>query len=217
MLRWGEGCSGSRGPQAGRPRARPARPERTGRTCGRLQLSGGEKQRVAIGRALVKDPRSSSPTSRPAALDWENGQQVIELLDRNGPEGGATVLVVTHDPRLLPLRRPRVRTGRRQADRHGLRHAEPKRVRAPGLPAALSNVQPPLVHAQPQHTPHASHRPCPTCRTTIGPRREPERSLRPIRELLNRRTAVVSRPVKSEMITGPRQRGPVFCCTSAFP
>ena len=67
------------------------------------QLSGGEKQRVAIGRALVKNPSflfADEPTS---ALDWENGQQVIELLNGVARDRGATVLVVTHDPRLLPF------------------------------------------------------------------------------------------------------------------
>ena len=64
------------------------------------QLSGGEKQRVAIGRALVKDPQfvfADEPTS---ALDWENGRQVIDLLTVAARERGATVLVVTHDHRL---------------------------------------------------------------------------------------------------------------------
>jgi len=66
------------------------------------QLSGGEKQRVAIARALVKNPNfifADEPTS---ALDWENGQAVIELLKDCARDRGATVLVVTHDHRLLP-------------------------------------------------------------------------------------------------------------------
>jgi putative ABC transport system ATP-binding protein len=101
VLRWGEGCS-----------ARQAR-KRADHVLGQLglankahlrpaQLSGGEKQRVAIGRALVKNPSfvfADEPTS---ALDWENGQQVIQLLTETAKLHGAMVLVVTHDPRLLP-------------------------------------------------------------------------------------------------------------------
>jgi putative ABC transport system ATP-binding protein len=67
------------------------------------QLSGGEKQRVAIARALVKNPTflfADEPTS---ALDWENGQHVIGLLTEAARERGATVLVVTHDHRLVPF------------------------------------------------------------------------------------------------------------------
>ncbi len=67
------------------------------------QLSGGEKQRVAIGRALVKDPMfifADEPTS---ALDWENGQQVVELLRDAAHTRGATIFAVTHDSRLLPF------------------------------------------------------------------------------------------------------------------
>ncbi len=63
-------------------------------------LSGGEKQRVAIGRALIKQPRlffADEPTS---ALDWEHGKHVVELL-RETAHGGATVVMVTHDPRIL--------------------------------------------------------------------------------------------------------------------
>jgi putative ABC transport system ATP-binding protein len=64
-------------------------------------LSGGEKQRVAIGRALIKQPDlffADEPTS---ALDWEHGKHVVELL-RDTAHKGATVLMVTHDSRILP-------------------------------------------------------------------------------------------------------------------
>jgi len=67
------------------------------------QLSGGEKQRVAIGRALVKNPTfvfADEPTS---ALDWENGQKVIELLRDAAHERRASILVVSHDHRILPF------------------------------------------------------------------------------------------------------------------
>ncbi|MCE9562554.1 MAG: ABC transporter ATP-binding protein [Planctomycetes bacterium] len=67
------------------------------------QLSGGEKQRVAIGRALVKNPNfvfADEPTS---ALDWENGQKVIELLRDAAHERKASILVVSHDHRILPF------------------------------------------------------------------------------------------------------------------
>ncbi|HEY7330113.1 MAG TPA: ABC transporter ATP-binding protein [Gemmataceae bacterium] len=64
-------------------------------------LSGGEKQRVAIGRALIKEPTlffADEPTS---ALDWEHGKHVVELL-RDTAHRGATVVMVTHDHRILP-------------------------------------------------------------------------------------------------------------------
>ena len=101
VLKWGEGVS-----------SREA-VKRADRVLGQLgiahkahlrpaQLSGGEKQRVAIARALVKNPAflfADEPTS---ALDWENGQHVVELLREAARERDATVLVVTHDHRLLP-------------------------------------------------------------------------------------------------------------------
>ncbi|HEV3437155.1 MAG TPA: ABC transporter ATP-binding protein [Gemmata sp.] len=67
------------------------------------QLSGGEKQRVAIGRALVKNPMfvfADEPTS---ALDWENGQKVIELLRDAAHDRQASILVVSHDHRIIPF------------------------------------------------------------------------------------------------------------------
>ncbi|MGE3807303.1 MAG: ABC transporter ATP-binding protein [Gemmataceae bacterium] len=67
------------------------------------QLSGGEKQRVAIGRALIKKPRLCFADEPTSALDWRHGQQAMQMLQDTAREVGATVLVVTHDPRLIPF------------------------------------------------------------------------------------------------------------------
>jgi len=66
------------------------------------QLSGGEQQRVAIGRALIKAPALCFADEPTAALDWAHGEQVIELLRGVAQKSGATVLVVAHDARLVP-------------------------------------------------------------------------------------------------------------------
>lgn len=65
-------------------------------------LSGGEKQRAAVGRALLKHPDlffADEPTS---ALDWTRGQQIIELLRQVARDHGGAVLIVGHDARLIP-------------------------------------------------------------------------------------------------------------------
>jgi putative ABC transport system ATP-binding protein len=67
------------------------------------ELSGGEKQRVAIGRALIKEPAFCFADEPTSALDWERGEQVIELLRLAAHERGTTVLVVAHDQRIIPL------------------------------------------------------------------------------------------------------------------
>ena len=64
------------------------------------QLSGGEKQRVAVARALVKRPALLFADEPTAALDWRHGHQVVELLRNAAHDQGATVLVVSHDPRI---------------------------------------------------------------------------------------------------------------------
>jgi putative ABC transport system ATP-binding protein len=66
------------------------------------ELSGGEQQRVAIGRALIKEPGLCFADEPTAALDWGHGQQVIELLRLAARERSAAVVLVTHDPRLVP-------------------------------------------------------------------------------------------------------------------
>jgi putative ABC transport system ATP-binding protein len=102
VLKWGEGCSNREArkradhvlTQLGMINKAHLRP---------AQMSGGEKQRIAIGRALVKNPTFVFADEPTAALDWENGQQVLRLLTENARERGAMVLVVTHDPRLIPF------------------------------------------------------------------------------------------------------------------
>jgi putative ABC transport system ATP-binding protein len=87
------------------------------------QLSGGEKQRVAIGRALVMGPALCFADEPTSALDWANGEGVIELLRAAARQDGATSLVVSHDARLIPY-----------ADR--VLHMEDGRLTEPGEPAA---------------------------------------------------------------------------------
>jgi putative ABC transport system ATP-binding protein len=67
-----------------------------------LQLSGGEKQRVAIGRALIKEPAFCFADEPTSALDWKHGEQVIELLRVAAHDCGSTIMVVGHDARMIP-------------------------------------------------------------------------------------------------------------------
>jgi ABC-type lipoprotein export system ATPase subunit len=63
------------------------------------QLSGGEMQRVAVGRALAGGPEIILADEPTANLDTENGLAVFELL-RGLARRGITVVVVTHNPEL---------------------------------------------------------------------------------------------------------------------
>ncbi|KJH71827.1 ABC transporter ATP-binding protein [Aliterella atlantica] len=64
-------------------------------------LSGGQKQRVAIARALAGNPQLIMADEPTAALDSRSGHAVIELLRSLAKEQGCTVLMVTHDPRIV--------------------------------------------------------------------------------------------------------------------
>src|SRR5712692_5903158 len=66
-------------------------------------LSGGQKQRVAIARALAGDPPILLADEPTAALDSTSGRTVIELLQRLARVHGRAVVMVTHDPRVLPF------------------------------------------------------------------------------------------------------------------
>ncbi|HUS40330.1 MAG TPA: ATP-binding cassette domain-containing protein [Pirellulales bacterium] len=65
------------------------------------QLSGGQKQRVAIARALVHRPALVLADEPTAALDEKSGRAAMELLKQMTIEDGATVIIVTHDNRIL--------------------------------------------------------------------------------------------------------------------
>jgi putative ABC transport system ATP-binding protein len=66
-------------------------------------LSGGQKQRVAIARALVTHPKLVLADEPTAALDSKSGRDVVELMQRLAQEQGCSILVVTHDNRILDI------------------------------------------------------------------------------------------------------------------
>ena len=66
-------------------------------------LSGGQKQRVAIARALVSGPKLVLADEPTASLDGKTGRDVVEIMQTLAREEGCTVLLVTHDNRILDV------------------------------------------------------------------------------------------------------------------
>ena len=66
-------------------------------------LSGGQKQRVAIARALVTEPKLVLADEPTAALDKRTGRDVVNLMQRLAKSQGCTILMVTHDNRILDI------------------------------------------------------------------------------------------------------------------
>lgn len=66
-------------------------------------LSGGQKQRVAIARALVSHPQIVLADEPTAALDSKSGREVVNLMQKLAKEQGCTILLVTHDNRILDI------------------------------------------------------------------------------------------------------------------
>ncbi len=66
-------------------------------------LSGGQKQRVAIARALASRPKMVLADEPTAALDSKSGRGVVELMQQLAREQGCTILIVTHDNRILDV------------------------------------------------------------------------------------------------------------------
>jgi putative ABC transport system ATP-binding protein len=67
------------------------------------QLSGGQKQRVAIARALVSRPKLVLADEPTASLDSKSGREVVTLMEKLAREQGCTILLVTHDNRILDI------------------------------------------------------------------------------------------------------------------
>ena len=66
-------------------------------------LSGGQKQRVAIARALVSHPQLVLADEPTAALDSKSGRDVVEIMQHLAKKQGCTILLVTHDDRILDI------------------------------------------------------------------------------------------------------------------
>ena len=66
-------------------------------------LSGGQKQRVAIARALVSHPALILADEPTAALDSKTGRDVVTLMQKLVKEYNMTILLVTHDNRILDI------------------------------------------------------------------------------------------------------------------
>ena len=67
------------------------------------QLSGGEQQRVAITRALAKNPKILLCDEPTGALDYQTGKSVLKLLQNTCINNNVTVVVITHNLALTPM------------------------------------------------------------------------------------------------------------------
>jgi putative ABC transport system ATP-binding protein len=76
------------------------------------RLSGGEQQRVAIARSLVRGPRLILADEPTGALDIETGTAIMALLDEVAERSGAALITITHDANIAALARRHYRLDR---------------------------------------------------------------------------------------------------------
>jgi len=67
------------------------------------QISGGQRQRVAVARALAGRPEIVLADEPTASLDKEAGREVVDRLGELARDQGASILLVTHDHRILDI------------------------------------------------------------------------------------------------------------------
>ena len=82
------------------------------------QISGGQQQRCAIGRALVKNPGLLLCDEPTGALDYATSKEILQLIEDVNERYGCTVVIVTHNDaiRLMAHRVLRLHDGRLTAD-----------------------------------------------------------------------------------------------------
>lgn len=78
------------------------------------QISGGQQQRCAIGRALVKNPGLILCDEPTGALDYKTSKEVLELMESVNRTYGCTIVIVTHNAAIAQManRMLRLRDGR---------------------------------------------------------------------------------------------------------
>lgn len=106
------------------------------------ELSGGQKQRVGIARALVAKPRIVLADEPTASLDRHSGRAVVDLMRSLAKEQHTTVIIVTHDNRILDV-----------ADR--ILHLEDGRIQS--LSGAIAENASQLLTLLERHDPERSH------------------------------------------------------------
>lgn len=67
------------------------------------QLSGGEQQRVAISRAIAKNPKLLLCDEPTGALDYNTGKQILKLLQDTCRKENMTVIIITHNSAIAPM------------------------------------------------------------------------------------------------------------------
>ena len=94
------------------------------------QLSGGEQQRVAVARAIVKSPDVLLCDEPTGALDYDTGKLVLAAIARVNEQLGTTTVIITHNAAIAGMadRVLRMRSGRIVSEERNVRRASPSEL-----------------------------------------------------------------------------------------